>query len=82
MQLRAFAAAVIVCAWGAGAEAQQPTTFRDAMGRLTGTAVRNGDGTTTFRDSAGRLTGTATDNRDGTTTFRDNRGRLTGTSRK
>jgi YD repeat-containing protein len=80
MQLRTITAAFMLCALGGSAQAQQPTTFRDASGRLTGTAVNNGDGSTSFRDAAGRLTGTATRNGDGTTSFRDSSGRLTGTS--
>jgi hypothetical protein len=56
----------------------QTTTFRDSMGRETGTATRNGN-TTTFRDRMGRETGTATRNGN-STTFRDRMGRETGTA--
>ena len=59
------------------AEAQ---TFRDASGRLTGTASRDANGTITYRDGSGRMTGTATHDRNGTTTFRDASGRMLGTS--
>jgi hypothetical protein len=57
-------------------------TFRDASGRLTGTATRDANGTTTFRDGAGRQTGTATRDANGTTTFRDGSGRMTGTAER
>jgi YD repeat-containing protein len=38
----------------------QTETFRDASGRVTGTASRDANGTRTFRDASGRVTGTAT----------------------
>jgi hypothetical protein len=60
--------------------AQPSTTFRDSMGRTTGTATTNSNGTTTFRDASGRTTGTATRDSNGTTTFRDASGRTTGTA--
>jgi YD repeat-containing protein len=43
--------------WPAAAQTQ---TFRDSMGRITGTASRDANGTTTYRDASGRITGTAT----------------------
>jgi YD repeat-containing protein len=36
------------------------TTYRDAAGRMTGSAERLPDGRVQFRDAQGRLTGTAT----------------------
>jgi hypothetical protein len=62
-----------------GSAFAQTQTFRDNMGRTTGTATTDSQGTTTFRDSLGRTTGTATPDSQGTTTFRDNMGRNTGT---
>ena len=44
------------------ASAQNFTTFRDASGRTTGTAMNDSNGTTTFCDANGRTTGTATTN--------------------
>ena len=57
-------------------------TFRDASGRLTGTATRDANGTTTFRDASGRQTGSASTSSNGTTTFRDSSGRMQGTSER
>lgn len=55
------------------------TTFRDAQGRMTGTATQSNVGKTTFRDAQGRMTGTSTTS--GTnTTCRDAQGRISGTS--
>ena len=56
------------------------TTFRDASGRMTGTATTSSNGTTTFRDASGRMTGTSAPGGNGTTTFRDASGRMTGTA--
>jgi hypothetical protein len=41
-------------------DANKTKTYRDGMGRMTGTATTDANGTTTFRDSMGRITGTAT----------------------
>ena len=57
-------------------------TFRDASGKLTGTATRDANGQTTYRDGSGRMTGTASTNSNGTTTFRDGSGRMTGTAER
>lgn len=57
-------------------------TFRDASGRLTGTATRDANGQTTYRDGSGRMTGTSSRNANGTTTFRDGSGRMTGTAER
>jgi hypothetical protein len=62
------------------ASAQPSTTFRDSMGRITGTATTNSNGTTTFRDGSGRTTGTASTDSNGTTSYRDASGRITGTA--
>lgn len=61
------------------AEAQQ-RTYRDSMGRTTGTESRDSNGTRTFRDGMGRTTGTATRDSNGTITYRDSMGRIKGTS--
>jgi hypothetical protein len=58
----------------------QTETFRDSMGRVTGTASRDVDGTVTYRDGSGRMTGTSTRDANGTRTFRDANGRTTGTA--
>ena len=58
----------------------QTETFRDASGRIIGTASRDANGTRTFRDGSGRTTGTATTDSNGTTTFRDASGRTTDTA--
>ena len=58
----------------------QTETFRDASGRITGTASRDANGTVTYRDGSGRMTGTATRDANGTRTFRDGSGRTTGTA--
>jgi YD repeat-containing protein len=60
--------------------ATQTETFRDASGRITGTASRDANGTVTYRDGSGRMTGTATRDANGTRTFRDASGRVTGTA--
>ena len=57
----------------------QTETFRDASGRVTGTASRDANGTVTYRDGSRRMTGTATRDANGTTTFRDASGRIMGT---
>src|SRR5262245_42341961 len=61
----------------AGAQTQ---TFRGSMGRITGTASRDANGTVTYRDGMGRITGTVTTDSNGTKTFRDGSGRTTGTA--
>jgi hypothetical protein len=76
----AAGAAVLVLVFAVTMLAAHAQTFRDASGRLTGTATRDANGTTTFRDASGRQTGTASRNSNGTTTFRDGSGRMTGTA--
>src|SRR5262245_42045966 len=58
--------------WPAAAQTQ---TFRDSMGRVTGTANRDANGTVTYRDGSGRVTGTSIRDANGTRTFRDGSGR-------
>ena len=63
------------------ASAQNPTTFRDASGRTTGTVTTDSNGTKTFRDASGRTTGTdqpptATARRR----YRNEKGQTTGTA--
>jgi YD repeat-containing protein len=60
--------------------AQDQTIFRDAQGRIIGTATTS-NGTKIYRDAQGKTTGTATIN-NGTTIYRDAQGRTTGTARK
>ena len=45
---------------GSSSTSGNVTTYRDAQGRMTGTAERQRDGTTLYRDGMGRLTGSAT----------------------
>jgi len=56
-----------------GSRSGDRTTFRDASGRLLGSAVQQGS-RTTFRDSSGRSVGSA-DSSSNRTTFRDASGR-------
>jgi YD repeat-containing protein len=72
----AAAMVAVLLPWPAATQAQ---TFRDASGRITGTASRDANGTVTYRDGSGRMTGTATRDANGTTTFRDASGRIMGT---
>lgn len=73
----ALAVLIMSASWAAHGQ-----TFRDASGRLTGTATRDANGQTTYRDGAGRMTGTAARDANGTTTFRDGGGRMTGTAER
>ena len=57
------------------------TEYRDAMGRLQGTAKTGSYGKTEYRDAQGRLRGTAKTNSYGKTEYRDAQGRLQGTKR-
>ena len=59
--------------------ATERTVFRDAMGRQTGTAERNGN-KIIYRDAMGRQTGTAQQQQNGRVTYRDEMGRQTGTA--
>ena len=77
-----FMLALSVLAVAPFAALAQPSTTFDSMGRTTGTATTNGNGTTTFRDASGRTTGVATTNGNGTTTFHDASGRTTGTAKR
>src|SRR5262245_58221121 len=52
----------------------QTETFRDSMGRITGTASRDATGTVTYRDGMGRMPGTSTRDANGTTAAQDARG--------
>lgn len=55
------------------------TTYRDEIGRKTGTSETNKRGVTTYRDNLGRKDGTAETKGNGTT-YRDNVGRKQGSS--
>jgi hypothetical protein len=61
------------------AAALPSTTYRDAQGRMVGTATTSGSGTT-YRDNMGASPAPPSGCRDGRLQFRDARGRLTGTS--
>ena len=52
------------------------TTYRDAMGRMQGTAEVYRYGKTTYRDSLGRKQGSSETDRYGKTTYRDAQGRI------
>ena len=72
----------IICALiGFVALANARTTYRDAMGRLQGTATTDSSGRVTFRDAQGRLQGTATTDSSGRVTYRDAKGRLQATKK-
>ena len=58
--MKTLTIAALALAMITAASAQNQTTYRDASGRITGTATRDSNGTTTFRDAGGRTTGTAT----------------------
>ncbi len=60
--------------------APERQVFRNASGRITGTAHVNGC-TTVYRDAYGRTTGTARQHGN-TITYRDSSGRNTGTKRR
>ena len=60
----------------------QDVRFRDAHGRVTGSARTDANGVTTFHDRAGHVTGTARTDRNGVTTFRDAAGRVSGSIRR
>lgn len=72
----------IVCALiGFAAFANSTATYRDAMGRLQGTATTDSSGRITYRDAQGRLRGTATTDSSGRVTYRDAQGRLQGSKK-
>ena len=58
MQVLMLGAAIVILMI-ATAYAEPSATYRDASGRMTGTAERTGNGTIQFRDGSGRMTGTA-----------------------
>ena len=60
----------------------QDVRFRDAAGRVTGSARTDANGVTTFHDRVGRVTGTARTDSNGVTTFHDASGRVTGSIRR
>jgi len=77
--MRTITIAVVLTIAGGTAVAQPSTTFRDAQGRISGTASTSGN-VTTYRDRSGRMTGTAERQRDGSVQYRDAMGRLTGSA--
>jgi len=60
----------------------QDVRFRDAHGRVTGSARTDANGITVFRNRSGFTTGTARTDSNGITTFRDAFGRTTGSIRR
>jgi YD repeat-containing protein len=68
-------AAMPVAVYASAADVQ---TFRDAQGRVAGTATTNGN-STTYRDARGNVAGTATTHGN-TTTYRDRTGNTLGSA--
>ena len=79
MKKLAIVACAVACA-GSLIAANDRTTYRDSMGRSTGSSSTDSAGRTTFRDSMGRMTGTASTDSSGKVTYRDAQGRLQATS--
>ena len=77
MKTIALTAAVLVTTLFLSAAERQ--TYRDASGRMAGSATTSGN-RTTYRDASGRVTGSATTS-GGRTTYRDASGRMTGSKR-
>ena len=69
---------LVSCVLAFAAAAAPPVYYRDASGRLTGTAMQNG-GRIVYRDGQGRLTGSAVQ-QGGRVVYRDASGRLAGTA--
>ena len=61
--------------------ADTKTVWRDAQGRVLGTATTDSYGKTTYRDSMGRIQGTDKTDSYGKTTYRDAMGRVIGTKK-
>ena len=61
--------------------ADTKTEWRDAQGRVIGTATTDRYGKTTYRDSMGRTQGTSSTDRYGKTTYRDAMGRTQATKK-
>ena len=72
----ALSAAALLHAFQASADERR--TYRDASGRITGSATTQGS-RTTYRDASGRLTGSATQS-GSRTTYRDASGRIGGSA--
>ena len=79
MNMKTVIIATALSAIAALAHADTKVTYRDAMGRIQGTATVDRNGKTTYRDSMGRIQGTKTVDRSGKTTYRDSMGRIQGT---
>ena len=78
--IRLSLATLCVALAGAAFCANGKTEYRDAMGRLQGTAKTGSYGKTEYRDAMGRLQGTSR-TVNGKTEYRDAQGRLQGTKR-
>ena len=74
-------AAVAAAAISLSCMADTKTVWRDAQGRVQGTATTDSYGKTTYRDSMGRVTCTATKDSSGKITYRDAMGRTIGTQK-
>ena len=66
----------------AACHADTKTVWRDAQGRVLGTATTDSYGKTTYRDAQGRVQGTKTTNNYGKTTYRDAQGRVRASATK
>ena len=70
----------LACAGSLG-YADTKTVWRDAQGRVQGTATTDSYGKTTYRDSMGRVQGTKSTDNYGKTTYRDAQGRVQGSKK-
>ena len=74
-------AAVAAAAISLSCMADTKTVWRDAQGRVQGTATTDSYGKTTYRDSMGRTVGSSRTDSYGKTTYRDAQGRVKGTTK-
>ena len=82
MKIIKFIALAAFAVVAAGSDAATTrTTFRDSMGRKTGSVEDNGKGKITYRDAMGRKTGSSETDRYGKTTYRDAMGRVKGSQK-
>ena len=72
-------ALLATAAIGCWAQSNTTVTYRDALGRKTGTATTDSRGNVTYRDALGRKTGTSSQS-GGTTIYRNDMGTKQGTS--
>ena len=74
-------ATVAALAMSLSCMADTKTVWRDAQGRVQGTATTDSYGKTTYRDAMGRVQGSAKTDNYGKTTYRDAQGRVKGTTK-